>query len=536
METPVACRRLFPWPPNPAADIISNMKKLPVMVGVCAAAGLAAVLASALGASEPLVERTPAKVAVVTCKGLIDEGLFKSIKRRTQYAIEADCNYLVYEIGTYGGLVEAADDISKYLIHEVAKRAHTAAYITSEAISAGALISVACRDIIMMKNTTIGDCAPIQLGGKIEGVEREKQESFVRAMFSRAAEANDHPELLLEAMVSMQVELYRVKNLETSEYEFFRSDQLPEEDGRYDVNGAELIAREDELLTLTDSEALEYGLAEARVNSLQEALDFLESRDRVEFASPPMRLEPNWSEQMVRWINSPAVAGVLFMIALLGLYIELGSPGLGLPGLVAAGCFAVIIGSKYLVGLANWLEVAVFVLGLCLLLVEFLVLPGFGIAGVAGIICVMAGLFGMLIKNPPEELPWPRSDFDWSMLSGGVLALLLGFCGFIVLAALANKFLPNVRFLSGLVLAPAPADSRKSMPLGARTGVQGKKFELKAGDIGIVTSTLRPAGRARFGAVIVDCVAEGAFIEKNAEVSVTQIHGNRVVVRATGKT
>jgi membrane-bound serine protease (ClpP class) len=97
---------------------------------------------------------------------MIDNGLYKSIQRRTQIALDAGAEYLIYEIGTYGGLLESADDISKYFILDVAKKAHTVAYITTEAISAGAMISVSCQDIIMLENTTIGDCAPIQLGSK----------------------------------------------------------------------------------------------------------------------------------------------------------------------------------------------------------------------------------------------------------------------------------------------------------------------------------------------------------------------------------
>ena len=146
---------------------------------------------------------------------------------RTESALHEGADYLIYEISTYGGAVDAADDIAKYLIQKVAPRGHTVAYVATEAISAGALISVSCRDIIMQENTTIGDAAPITLGGTLEGVEREKAESFVRAAFLRAAEANAYPPLLLQAMVTMQIEVYRVRNLDTGKDEFFEGDNLP---------------------------------------------------------------------------------------------------------------------------------------------------------------------------------------------------------------------------------------------------------------------------------------------------------------------
>jgi membrane-bound serine protease (ClpP class) len=220
-----------------------------------------------------------AKAAVIPCKGLVDEALFESIKRRSQTAMAAGADYLIYEIGTYGGLVDAADSIAKYFIQIVGGRARTVAYVTTEAISAGALISVSCNDIIMRKSTTIGDCAPITLGGKLEGVEREKAESFVRAAFQRAAEANGYPELLLKAMVTMQTEVWRVKDLKTGQWELFEGETLPADANKYDVEGAEEIVGPDELLTLTASQAQEYGVARAVVDNLDGALAFLEGRD-----------------------------------------------------------------------------------------------------------------------------------------------------------------------------------------------------------------------------------------------------------------
>ena len=329
---------------------------------------------------------------------------YKSIRRRTQTALDWGATYLIYEISTYGGLVTAADDISKYFILNVGKKAHTVAYVTTEAISAGAMISVSCQDIIMLENTTIGDCAPIIIspGAKLEGVEREKQESFIRAAFDRAAEANGYPQALLRAMVTMQIEVYRLKNLTTGEYEFFESVRLPKDANEYELDNKELIVEKDKILTLTASSAFEYGIARTVVKDRAGVLEFLSKRDGVTFAGETNVLETLWSEEMVRWLNSPAVMGVLIMLAMLGVYIELNTPGVGLPGLVAVICIVIIIGSKYLTGLANWVEVALFVIGVLLLMVELFVLPGFGIAGFAGILCILAGLFGMLVKNPPD--------------------------------------------------------------------------------------------------------------------------------------
>jgi len=476
-----------------------------------------------------------AKAAVIICKGMIDDGLYKSIRRRTQTALDRGAEYLIYEIGTYGGLLESGDEISKYFILDIGKKAHTIAFITTEAISAGAMISVSCQDIIMLENTTIGDCAPVALGGKLEGIEREKVESFTRAAFMRAAEANGYPEALLKAMVTMQIEVYRVKNLKTGEYEFFEGVRLPTDANEYDLENKELIVTSEELLTLTASDAVEYGVARAQVKDLAGVLEFLAERDGVTFAGEPMVLRTLWSEEMVRWLNSPAVMAVLVMLALLGVYIEFNTPGVGLPGLVAVICFVIIIGSKYLHGMANWVEVALFVIGILLLMIEIFVLPGFGITGFAGILCILAGLFGMLVRNPPDKLPWPQDVPAWNDFTWGVVGLASGFLGFVVLAWLLTKYLPKFQFLSGLILVPTAAKKGSEFEVSMTAPPESKTAIVNVGDVGEVVSILRPTGKAKFSDVIVDVVAEGDFLDKGTKIEIIEIRGNRVVVKAEEK-
>jgi len=474
-----------------------------------------------------------AEAAVIICEGMIDDGLRESIQRRTNMALDAGADYLIYEIDTLGGFVQSAVDISDDLILEFGKKAHTVAYITTKAISAGAMISVSCQDIIMRATTTIGDCAPIALGGQLEGVEREKAESFIRAIFERAAEANGYPKAVLRAMVTMQIDVYKVKNLESGAYEYFEGDELPTDPNTHDLANKELVVSDDKILTLTALQAERYDVARAVVEDRAAALEFLAKRDGVTFAGEPKVLETLWSEEMVRWLNSPAVVSVLVMLALLGVYIEFSTPGLGLPGLVAAICFALLIGSKYLTGLANWVEVALFVVGVLLLMVEIFVLPGFGIAGMLGILCVLAGLFGMLVKNPPDSLPWPQSPFDWELLLRGVLAMLLGFAGFVVLAMLSARYLPRMQFLSGLILAPTVRGEGSEMRVSMTSPAESETaaVNVNVGAVGEVISTLRPTGKARFGDTIVDVVATAEFLDKGTRVQIIEIHGNRVVVK-----
>ena len=150
------------------------------------------------------IDTSEKTVAILTCHEMIDDGLYQSIIRRSREAIGRGADYLILDVQTYGGLVKSADDISKYLILELGDKVHTVAYVSTEAISAGSMISVSCKDIIMRKNTTIGCSAPIVMGSSEMGeAEREKTESFVRATFSRAAQANPSKSDLVTSLIEI---------------------------------------------------------------------------------------------------------------------------------------------------------------------------------------------------------------------------------------------------------------------------------------------------------------------------------------------
>ena len=495
-----------------------------VTIAVCAF--LCAVL---WAEGEKLPER-PAEVktaALIDCHGMIDEGLYKSIVRRSQEAIKAGADYIFYDIQTYGGWVDSADDISKFLIHDVAPKAHTVAYISKEAISAGAMVSVSCKDIIMRTSTTIGCSAPIIMGKTLGGAEREKDESFVRSVFSRAAEANGYPEALLKAMVTREIEVWQVKNKATGKMEYFDSDFLPADPNRYDLKDKKLIDKDDELVTLTDSKAYEYGIARAIVKDLDGAMAFLAERDGVVFKEEVLTIEMLWSENMVRWLTSPTVVSILVMGVLLGIYVELNTPGLGLPSLVAVACLVILVGSHYLAGMANWIEIAVLIVGILLLLVEIFIIPGFGIAGFLGITFILVGLFGMFVRNSPGEIPWPKDPVSWQGATDGMFAVGVGFLAFLAAAFVLTKYLDRIPFLKTLVLKASLAKIDAAVDAAENSAVV-----FTAGQSGTTISTLRPAGKARFGKQIADVVTRGEFVSEGTAVKILEVHGNRIVVQA----
>lgn len=483
-------------------------------------------------ASDSLPPRRRVKAAVIDCHGMIDEGLYKSIVRRSEEAIAAGADYLFYDIQTYGGRVDSADDIGKFLIHDVAPRAHTLAYVSKEAISAGAMVSVSCQDILMRTSTTIGCSAPIVMGGTLEGVEREKAESFVRAAFSRAAEANGYPEALLKAMVTQQIEVWQVKHLSTGKMEFFETEFLPTDAAEYDVDNKKLVVKDDEILTLTDSKAYEYGIARAVVKDIDGAMAFLAERDNVAFDEAVLRFEMLWSEQLVRWLTSPAVVSILVMGILLGVYVELNTPGLGLPSIAAVTCLVILVGSRYLIGMANWIEIAILALGIVLLLAEIFLIPGFGVAGFLGIACIFIGLLGMFVRTAPGEFPWPKNPVAWDEFVNGMMGVAVGFVGFLIAAVFLTRYIDRIPFLRRFVLTATVGGSSEAAAMNVPVGTVEVSEVLKAGQIGRSLSPLHPSGKARFDGTIADVLTQGEFIDKNVPVRIVQKQGNRIFVAA----
>ena len=501
---------------------------------VCALSGLFSTLIAQQEDADPNSDAQSTAsnekiAAVITCHAMIDQGLYESIKRRGQEAIEAGAAYLILEVETYGGRVDSADSISKYLIQDLPDNIHTIAYVKTEAISAGSMISVSCRDIIMRKDTTIGCSAPIIMGDSEMGeAEREKSESFVRATFSRAAQANGYPKALLQAMVSQDIEVWQVKNRQTAQVEYFEKEFLPTDPNAFDIANKKLIVKEGQLLTLTDQEALEYGIARAIVGNLEEAVEFIEERDGVAISDNILRMETMWSEEMVRWLTSPMVVSILVLGIFLGIYVEFNTPGLGLPALLAVTCLVILVGSKYLTGMANWIEMAILCIGFILVMVEIFVIPGFGVAGVAGMFCIFAGLFGMLVKNAPNEIPWPKGEVAWGVFTDGLSAFAIGFILFIIVAVILAKYMDRLPFLRSFVLKASLAG--KEHTVSRTCEPEHRATPVEVGQTGEAVSALRPAGKAIFGTCIIDVVTDGAFIEQGKQVSVLEVHGNRVVV------
>lgn len=425
----------------------------------------------------PLAQEQRRVVYVAPIEGIIDLGLAPYVRRVLAEASAAGAAAVVLEINTFGGRVDAAVQIRDALLDA---RLPTVAFVNKRAISAGALISLAAEKIVMSGGGTIGAATPVQAGGPDGGAKpvEEKTVSYVRKEFRATAEARKRPPLFAEAMVDADVEIHDV------------------------------IAK-GKLLTLTTDEALEHKLADIRADTLEEALQKLGLG-----GAEIRRAVPNWAENLVRLLTHPVVSSLLISVAMIGILVELRTPGLGVPGALGVGSLALFLWGHWLVQLAGWEELLLALAGVVLLALEIFVIPGFGIAGVLGILAILAGLVLSMLG------PGDTAQVMLYAAARVVFALL-----FALLATLALlRFLPRLPVGRRLILQ-TELDAAHGYVSAPETDLQ------LLGRNGRALSPLHPAGIAQIEGRRVDVVSEGEPIDAGCRIVVIRVDGNRIVVR-----
>ncbi len=505
-----------------------------------AAAGL---LAGTLAAQAP---RSRAEAVIIPIRGEINDVLLRSIQRRVDEARALGARTVIFEMDTPGGLVTSALEISKLIKKLPADGIATVAWVHDHAYSAGALISLACQKIVMSSRSSIGDCAPIMIapGGGLQELgktERAKAESPVLEEFRDSATRNGYDWLLCRAMVTVGTEVWWIENATTHERRFVETaekkkliDDVPADKRQWTLverfadplrpdgpprEVSQPIDSAEALLTLNQSEAVAFGLAAGIADSEAELADLLGLR------LEPVRLEINNWEKVATWLSSPMVRGILFIIMLMGAYMEFQHPGLIVPGVTALIALVIFLGAPYLAGLADIWTFVVLLIGLVLLAVEIFVLPGFGIAGILGILLIVIAFVGSFVPPEPGAPPfgWPTLPGTWDAIKAAVLTLAASTIVAIFGIALLAKYLPQTPLARRLVLenpqAPAPVAATDPREL------------IRVGDVGEVIAPLRPAGQARFGQEVVDVQSQGQYIDRGTRVVVIRKEGMNVVVR-----
>ena len=431
---------------------------------------------AAEGSKQPLIHLLRLRT-VDTEGGMIDPGITAYVERVVQDADEAGVDALVFEIDTFGGRVDAASVIRDAIIDA---ESLTIAFINKRAISAGALISIACDKIVMVKGGTIGATTPVSGTGEKAG---DKYVSVMSAEMRATAERTGRDPEIAEAMVDERI---------------------------YIPGFSEEVGRP---ATLTTNQALQYGVADESAQSLPELLAIYDMKD-----AEIVEVEINWAERVVRLLTHPIVTTILVSVALFGLIAEVRTPGWGLGGSMALLALALFFGSHLIVHLADWDELLLFFIGLGLVFVEIAFIPGFGLAGVAGFLCMLASL--LLTRLPSFEF-WSLEQIS-GVVGQFALSMIIGIAAALILL----RSLPKVPVFRNLILA-----GRTSASDGYVSAPTEKDDEL-VGMEGVTLTELRPVGVGQFAGKRLDIIAEGEYIDEQTTVRIVQARGSRVVVRA----
>ncbi len=416
------------------------------------------------------------KVYLIDISGDIDLGLAPYVQRVVNEAEEKNASAIILKVNTFGGRVDAATQIRDAIINS---KVLTIAFIDKRAISAGALISISAKKIVMSPGSTIGATTVVdQAGDKAS----EKYQSYMRSEMRSTAERNGRRPDIAEAMVDERIFIKDFPELDDST----------------------------KLLTLTTEEATKVGYCDFVATDLQELLSHFNLQDAEIIIS-----EINWAENVVRFLSNPIISGLLIMLGILGLLTEIKTPGWGVAGTIGLISLALFFGTSYILQLANIWEILIFIIGLALLLIEIFYIPGFGLLGILGIIMMIGAIFFGLIGEFPVV--------SENEISNALIQLATSLIASIIFLFILWRFLPGTPIWGRLILATSETQREGFVSNPDLSFLIGKK--------GKALSLLRPAGIALIDGKRYDVVSEGDFIQKDEEIEVIEVIGSKIIVK-----
>ena len=463
-----------------------------------------------------LVGRTPV-IWRIEVRGILNAGKIESLKRRIERAKGKNVNLIIMHLDSEAGETADARSMADYLRalkDEGGLPVKTIAYVPSDrGLGAATFLALGCNEIVMGKKSYLGDFR--YLPDKTADALAQKREMLV----SLARDAG-YPPPLFEAMLKPGMVLYRVQSIkDPGDYQVMTEEQWQKENKAaaplWKNDGT--IHSGEGLFQLEAHQAKEFGIAQYDDVESPEALYALYGLD----ASKVRVARDDWLDKVAEFFRDPIVNVILIMLGIVGLILELKMPGVTLPGIVSAVCFVLFFWAYSFTGQFTMLAVLLFVLGLILIGLEIFVLPGFGITGISGIVLVIASLALVTLEKMPE------TSGDWLDLGARLSTFGISLVAAIAGAFMLAWYLPHIPYANRLVLLPPSEDKADAAHLeeaSARAALLGA--------IGVAETTLRPAGKARFGDDFLDVVAEGDYVNPGSRVQVIEIEGNRIVVKA----
>jgi membrane-bound serine protease (ClpP class) len=449
------------------------------------------MLASPAGAREVLQK---GEVALVPMKGEISSSLAAFVRRTEKEAETAGASAIIFEMDTYGGRLDAAEEITDVLNHATIP---TYTFINSNAGSAGALIALATRYIYMAPVSAIGAAAPVLLTGQdLPETEREKTISYWSALIRSTAVRNGHNPDIGEAFMNKEKEVKL---------------------------GDRVVHAKGSLLTLSAQEAIEQiGGKPLLAAGVADSVADLMRKAGLKGAS--VALAPTGFERLAIWVT--LLAPLLLLGGIVGAYLEFKIPGASIPGIVSAICFTLFFLGHHLAGLAGWETVALFVVGVVLVLIEILFFAHSTIVvGVVGVFLMLASILWAMVDRYPGEDFFPTAPKLAIPLTNLLIALV---ASGIVIWILA-RYLPRTSVYRRFALMTS---NPSGTSIAGVTTTSVVPLALAPGMTGTALSMLRPSGKAKFAEHVVDVVTQGEFISSGTEVAIVQADPLRVVVRS----
>jgi membrane-bound ClpP family serine protease len=419
-------------------------------------------------------------------------------------------NWIGLRIDSTGGDMEDCLQLADSLATLDRNEVRTVAYVPAEASGGAALVALACDQLVMQPDTHVG-------GKGTPEPDRRTLDAARVAIRESLAKETDQSWSLLAALVDPSLAVYSFQNTKTGELRYFSTEEAAAQPDPKDWRRGAKLTTDRQPLRLGAKQAAELGVAAQVVDNFD---DF---KQLYGFESDPRVAEPNWALELIEALSSPALTVVLLVLGFVGIYVELHAPGTGVGGFISALAFLLFFWSKFLHGTAGWLEVLLFLGGVCCVFVEVLVLPGLAVFGLGGGIMILASL---IFASQTFILPQTASQL--AELRGS-MAVVAAATACVVVAALAlRRYLPKSPVLRPLLLNPPEGDEREDIEYREAMA----DFSHLVGQRGTAATHLMPAGKAEFDGQLVDVIAEGMPIERGQAVVVVNARSSRVVVRA----
>ena len=432
--------------------------------------------------------------------------LIEDAKRRHEV------NFVCLWIDSPGGSLYDSIQLANYLAFDLDPgEIRTVAYVQTEALSDASLVALACDHLVMHPSA--------RLGGEGASVFSERDITEARKTIRDGIAARKSRSWsLAAALIDPNLDVYRYTRLGNAKYaEYFSEEEWSEQLEPDQWEKGLQVTQPGKPLQVDGKRALDYWLANEVVN------DFAGFKELYGLEDDPALLEPGWADFLIDALAFPSVAFFLLLVGFAAMWAELHTPGIGVGGFLALVCFLLFFWSRFLGGTAGWLEVTLFAAGVCCLVLEVFVLPGFGIFGLGGGVLIIVSLI-----LASQTFVFPGNAWQATELRRSLTVIASAGVGVIVVGVLINRWLPNIPLMGGMVLQPPSGEEAED--LSRRESLV--HFENLLDARGTTTTQLTPSGKARFGDQLVDVIADSEIIPLGTEIVVTEVIGNRVLVRA----